>query len=410
MSCCIPTLKTLSLHEHIDERENAKLPAFSGEDEVPKGPDHPWDLDRLERVRSFASQGEHYFNYNFPNPKPADITKLTLSKKLVDEAISVYSASLDGRKDECAKLRANVETRTKTLEAFYATHRKLRSDKRSQNLHLGELAARMVEQWGVFGEVCTYMATNKPLSESNKRGLMRAKMAKKLDSIPDMNTRLNMRAAYAAHCDRERMAELERHRAEQQKESKRKQAEIAEELLNAKAATTPPMEGEKPCTHSPKKLKTAFRSSVDALLKTQKGPTGYGGIDAHPDRAHLIVEIEQLLQAEFPPNRMHPTDVLHTIGLELRWAERSEMRPHTLGLLRKAEQMHNENAPKSNSGLKTTMTATFFKVNMPPEAGPSDATNDGGGTGGLLSTLGDARHNQDASPNHAAANGKAVVG
>lgn len=410
MSCCIPTLKKLSLKDHINEREDAKLPRFSPEEEVHKGPDHCPDSDRLEAVRSFAEQGENYFNHLTPNPKPAEIAKLKFSKDLVAEAISVYSASLDEREEGSAKLRADVETRTKTLDAFFGTHRKVPSNKRSQNHQLQRLAQLMVDQWGVFGKVCEYMATNKPLSESNKLGQARRKMAKKLDSISDMKTRLEMRAAYAAHCNRERMAELERHRAEQEKESRRKRKEIAEQMADAAAAITPPAASEPSCTHLSKKLKTAFRSSVDALLKTQKGPTGYGGTDAHPDRAHLIVEIEQLLQAEFPANRTHPTDVLHTIGLELRWAEQHEMRPYTLDLLRKAERMHDENAPTSESGLKTTMTATFFKANMPSEAGPSDATNNGGVTGGLLSSLGDARHNQDASPNHAAANGKAVVG
>lgn len=410
MSCCIPTLKKLSLKDHINEREDAKLPRFSPEEEVPKGPDHRLDSDRLEAVRSFAEQGENYFNYTTPNPKPADIAKLKFSKDLVAEAISVYSASLDEREEAPSKLRADVETRTKTLDAFFGTHRKVPSNKRSQNHQLQRLAQLMVDQWGVFGKVCEYMATNKPLSESNKLGQARRKMAKKLDSIPDMNVRLKMRAAYAAHCDRERLAEHERNRVKQSEDSVRKRKEMADEKANAAAATTPTAASESSCTHLPKKLKTAILSSVDALLKTQRGPTGYGGIDAHPDRAHLIVEIEQLLQAEFPANRMHPTDVLHTIGLELRWAGRHEMRPYTLGLLRKAEQMHDENAPTTDSGLKTTMTATFFKANMPSEAGPSDAANDGGAADGLLSSLGDARHNQDPSANHAAGNGKAVVG
>ena len=410
MSCCLPALKKLSMRERVNEREDAKLPRFSPEDELPKGPDRSWDKHRLEAVESFARQAECYFNFAVPNPKPKDVADVKTSKKLIDEAVSVYSAAMDERVEVCPKLRADVETRTKTWEAFESTRRTLRSDKRSQNHQLQRLAERMVEQWGIFGRVCEYMATDKPLSESNKKGIERRKINQMLDSIRDMKTRLAMRTAYATQCDRERMAELERHRVEQQKESKRKQAEIAEQMADAAAEITPPVEGEKPCAHLSKKPKTAFRSSVDVVLSTQKGPTGYGEIDAHPDRAHLIVEIEQLLEAEFPVNRTHPTDVLHTIALELRWAPTKEMRPDTLALLRKAEQMHNANSSKTDSGLKTTMKASFFKVNMPPEAGPSDAANDGGVTGGLLSSLGDARHNQDASPNHAAANGKAVVG
>jgi hypothetical protein len=361
-----------SLRKHIQDKEDTKLPAWSPDTETAteNPPTRHFDRERREMVIAFRDQAEAYIGRTIPKPSKVDAAAINESKALVAEAINVYDSALDGL-DECdPKVRANVETRTKTWELFLMTRQKLAPDKRTDNHHLQVLAERMVEQWGIFGRLCKAMATSTPLSESNKNGRARRALAKEIEAIPDLNQRLKMREEYARHIDRERVKEREEYRVQQEKESVRKRALFRSQQADAAAKQMPSAEADATPTQPFKKQKSMIRSAVEVILGTHKGPDGHGGLSVHPSRVAMVDELNAVLASEFPDGRMHPTDILESTKLELMWAEEAEMRPHALALLNKAKQLHAV-AAQTVTVCATTQPGAFFKAAFPPTAGSS---------------------------------------
>lgn len=378
MACCFGWG---SLKQRIDEAENAKLPAFSP-DETPKPVSmHGFDKDRLEMIKNFAEQAEQYLKSPASGKMVREkIAAIEKSRALVNEAVAMFETSLDGKTVADANSRETVETRTKTLEAFYAKLGKTKPTQRSADNQLQVFAGRMKEHWGIFGKLSEYLATSKPLSESQKSGWKKRMMNQKLDGIFDPNLRSKMRAAYAEHCDKQRLAELDKYRSEQEQESKRKRAQILDDEANAEAAKMPSVDGDATPAHFVKKQKSEALSSVDVILKTKVGPElGHGGYSVHRDREHMLNELNIVLRAEFRDGHTHPNDVLQTTKLELMWAQRDSMRPHTLALLHKAEQMHYDSLGPATLGPKAS--PAFFSGALPPTAEPPSATDEGCGAG-----------------------------
>lgn len=351
-------MRGLSLREKVDQAEDAKLPAFSPEEAPKPLPTHPFDSERRKAIKSFAEQAEVFLQSPTSGKMvPEKAAAIQKSKALVDEAIAVYESSLDGVATADANLRTRVETRTKTLEAFNAAYKKIPSNKRGSDQKLQDSAGRMVEQWGIYGKLAEYQATSKPLSETCKKAIERKQMHRKIDAIRDAFTRSTMRDKYAAHCDKQRLAEIDKRRLEQMEDSKRKRAQSRDEEADAAAAEMPSVNNDATFAQSPKKQKSCNRSSVDVILKTKVGlPSAHGGHSVHEERFEILNELNLVLQAEFCAGRTHPTDVLQTTKLELMWAERADMRPHTLALLHKAEQMHSQKAEQMHYDSIPTAT------------------------------------------------------